>query len=303
MGTSRRWRCWRTGAEPVEGVPAGLLVAGAAALPVSLAALRQRARPEVLPLLAGQVPSGSRAGLLVLLFPLPWRLFPWLFPMVVNACGPMRTIFGPRFPCSRCSRCESTRKGFAWCSSRRGAGAAGRAGAQRQQPAGGADRAGRALGASAWLRGATGPTGPAVGTPRGWRCWPGWSRACPPGAAVPAALAVVPVAVPDGGERMRTHANNFRPPVPAFPLFPLRKHPERLRVVFFASRCWRCWPGRRRAGRGRGPALLVLGGGGRTALAGYMAGRPRRFPHRQGSEKLQRLPCDVSGTTAFRYQR
>ena len=59
MGTSRRWRCWRTGAEPVEGVPAGLLVAGAAALPVSLAALRQRARPEVLLLPAGLLLAGA----------------------------------------------------------------------------------------------------------------------------------------------------------------------------------------------------------------------------------------------------
>ena len=29
VGTSRRWRCWRAGAEPVEGVPAGPLLAGA----------------------------------------------------------------------------------------------------------------------------------------------------------------------------------------------------------------------------------------------------------------------------------
>ena len=102
---------------------------------------------------------------------------------------------------------------------------------------------------------------------------------------------------------MRTLTHSCGLPFPLFPLFPLRKHPERLRggvlrVEVLAplagpapgwSRSRACPPG--------------AGGGGRTALAGYMAGRCQRFQHRQGSEKLQRLPCDVPGTAAFRYQR
>jgi hypothetical protein len=43
-------------------------------------------RVEVLALPAGSVPGWSRACLLALLFPLPWRLFPRLFPRGLNAC-------------------------------------------------------------------------------------------------------------------------------------------------------------------------------------------------------------------------
>ena len=46
---------------------------------------------------------------------------------------------------------------------------------------------------------------------------------------------------------MRTLTHSCGLPFPLLPLFPLRKHPERLRVVFFASRRWRCRPGWSRA--------------------------------------------------------
>ena len=47
-----------------------------------------RGHVEALALLVGLVPvwSRSRACLLALLFPLPWRLFPRLFPRGLNAC-------------------------------------------------------------------------------------------------------------------------------------------------------------------------------------------------------------------------
>ena len=89
---------------------------------------------------------------------------------------------------------------------------------------------------------------------------------------------------------MRTLTYSCGLPFPLFPLFPLQKHPERLRVVFFASRCGRCRPGRRRAGRG--PALLVLG-----AVAGQPL--PVTWPAGASASSIGRGPKSYSACPAM----
>jgi hypothetical protein len=159
---------------------------------------------------------------------------------------------GLLFPCSRCSRCESTRKGFAgvffasrcwrcWPGRRR-AGQGRVPASWRWWPVPsasslrGADRGGRCAGcvslaaaasrgrqARPWARRDEKGT-QIVSTPGGELvAGPalGWSRACPPGNVVPAALAVVPVAVPEGGERLRTMTHSCG-------------------LLFPCSRCSRC---------------------------------------------------------------
>jgi hypothetical protein len=116
-----------------------------------------------------------------------------------------------------------------------------------------------------WVRqpgcgGATGPAGPDVGTSRGWRCWPGRRRA----------------------GRGRGPASWCRWPVPSASSGPQRRRSCRpVRWVrqpgcggatgpagpdVGTSRGWRCWPGRRRAGQGRGPASWCCGAAGSAWL-------------------------------------
>ena len=128
-------------------------------------------------------------------------------------------------------------------------------------------------------------------------CWPGRCRAgrgrgpaswcgCPrcPGGC-PRCPSGCPRSVPDGlnsCDRLRTHAD--LPPLP-----PLPKHPEKASRVFFTSRCGRCWPGRCRAGRGRGPASWCRVSGRVRALP--VTCWPGRTNHEESGSSNHKKHC------------
>ena len=114
-----------------------------------------------------------------------------------------------------------------------------------------------------WVRqpgcgGATGPAGPDVGTSRGWRCWPGRRRAGR--GRGPASWWSVPSAS-SGPQRRRScrPVRWVRQPGCGGATGPAGPDVG-------TSRGWRCWPGRRRAGRGRGPASWCCGAAGSAWL-------------------------------------
>ena len=77
---------------------------------------------------------------------------------------------------------------------------------------------------------------------------------------------------------MRTLTHSCGLPFPLFPLFPLRKHPERLRGVFFASRC---------GAAGRAGAGLVEG------LPSWCWGRWPDSPCRLHGRPVPALPASA----------